>query len=212
MHPARLTLRASRQECEMARIIAGTHKGRRLVAVPTDATRPTSDRVKESLFSRLEGYDALIDAVVVDLYAGSGALGFESLSRGARSLEAVDKAEAAVRTLRRNAEFFGAEAEPALRKQVTVHKADALKYLGSRSGPPIELLFLDPPYSLGDAELLKVLGAAREQLHEAATVVIERDAGSGTPSLPEGLEIFSEKSYGSTQIFMVEPTGAALPH
>ncbi|WP_279586516.1 16S rRNA (guanine(966)-N(2))-methyltransferase RsmD [Nesterenkonia aurantiaca] len=201
-----------RQECEMARIIAGTHKGRRLVAVPTDATRPTSDRVKESLFSRLEGYDALRDAVVVDLYAGSGALGFESLSRGARSLEAVDKAEAAVRTLRRNAEFFGAEAPPALRREITVHKADALRYLGSRSGPPIELLFLDPPYSLGDAELFKVLSAAREQLHQAATVVIERDAGSGAPSLPEGLEIFSEKSYGSTQIFMVEPTEAALPH
>lgn len=195
----------------MARIIAGTHKGRRLVAVPHDATRPTSDRVKESLFSRLEGYDALIDAVVVDLYAGSGALGFESLSRGARSLEAVDKAEAAVRTLRRNAEFFGSAAPESKRREVTVHKADALRYLGSRSGPPIELLFLDPPYSLGDAELLKVLRAAREHLHEAATVVIERDAGSGEPTLPEGLEIFSEKSYGSTHIFMVEPTGAALP-
>ena len=98
----------------MSRIIAGTHKGRRLHAVPTDATRPTSDRVKESLFSRLEGYDALIDAVVVDLFAGSGALGFEALSRGAASVELVDKAEAAHRTLSRNAALFGPAA--------TVHK------------------------------------------------------------------------------------------
>ena len=189
----------------MARIIAGTHKGRRLVAVPTDATRPTSDRVKESLFSRLGGYDALVDAVVVDLYAGSGALGFESLSRGAKSLEAVDKAEAAIKTLRRNAESFAPG-------QVSVHKADALKYLTGRSGPAIELLFLDPPYLLGDAELLQVLRAALGQLHEAATVVIERDSRSGRPSMPEGLEIFSEKSYGSTQVWLAEPSQAAPAH
>ncbi|GAA1147704.1 16S rRNA (guanine(966)-N(2))-methyltransferase RsmD [Nesterenkonia lutea] len=188
----------------MARIIAGTHKGRRLASVPTDATRPTSDRVKESLFSRLEGYGALADAVVVDLYAGSGALGFESLSRGAGSLEAVDKAEAAVKTLRRNAEpFVQAGAK------VSVHKADALKHLSGRSGPAIELLFLDPPYGLGDAELLKVLRAAVGQLHEAATVVLERDRRSGRPTMPEGLEIFSEKSYGSTQVWLAEPSPAA---
>ncbi|WP_218220132.1 16S rRNA (guanine(966)-N(2))-methyltransferase RsmD [Nesterenkonia sp. Act20] len=190
----------------MARIIAGTHKGRRLTAVPTDATRPTSDRVKESLFSRLEGYDALEEAVVVDLYAGSGALGFEALSRGARSLEAVDKAEAAVKTLRRNAEPFHAAGA-----EISVHKADALKYLAARTGPAIELLFLDPPYQFGDAELLKVLTAAVGQLHEAATVVIEREKRSGRPSMPEGLEIFSEKSYGGTHVWLAEPTGEAPP-
>lgn len=181
----------------MARIIAGTHKGRRLTPVPTDATRPTSDRVKESLFSRLEGYNTFDGAVVVDLYAGSGALGFEALSRGARALEAVDKAESAYRTLGRNAQLF--------EEKVQVTKADALRYLNNREGEPIELLFLDPPYGLSDAELNKVLSAAVPQLHEAATVVVERDSRSGEPTWPEGLSRFHEKSYGSTHIWLAEP-------
>ncbi len=181
----------------MARIIAGTHKGRRLAAVPTDGTRPTSDRVKESLFSRLEGYNAIDDAVVVDLFAGSGALGLEALSRGARSLEAVDRAEPAVRTLRKNAAAFG--------EAVTVHKADALKHLSARSGEPIELLFLDPPYRFSEAELSSVLAAAAPQLHEAATVVVERDARAPEPVWPMGLRLFHSKTYGSTRIWLAEP-------
>ncbi len=91
----------------MARIISGTQKGRLLASVPGQGTRPTSDRVKEALFSRLEGINAIDDAVVADLYAGSGALGLEAVSRGARALEAVERAEAAWRVLRRNAEPFG---------------------------------------------------------------------------------------------------------
>ncbi len=181
----------------MSRIIAGTHKGRRLHAVPTDATRPTSDRVKESLFSRLEGYDALDEAVVVDLFAGSGALGLEAMSRGARQAELVDKAEAAYRTLTKNAAIFG--------KAVSVHKADALRYLNGRQGEPIELLFLDPPYQLGQAELEKILAAALPQLHEAAAVVVERDAHSPEPQWPQGLVRFQDRRYGSTHIWLAEP-------
>ena len=182
----------------MARIIAGTHKGRRIAAVPGTGTRPTSDRVKESLFSRLEGYDALEDAVVVDLFAGSGALGFEALSRGARSLEAVDVAEAAYRTLHRNAELFA-------QNGLSVHKSQALRYLNSRRGEPIELLFLDPPYTLSEAELEKVLHAASPQLHPGATVVVERDARAPEPAWPPTLRRFHEKSYGSTRIWLAEP-------
>jgi 16S rRNA (guanine966-N2)-methyltransferase len=193
----------------VARIIAGTHKGRRISAVPGTGTRPTSDRVKESLFSRLEGYDALEEAVVVDLYAGSGALGLEAISRGARSLEAVDVAESAYRTLSKNAGLFAREGEPddAGRQQsaLHVHKAQALRYLRSRRGEPIELLFLDPPYTLGEAELAKVLEAASPQLHPAATVVVERDARAPEPSWPPTLRRFHEKSYGSTRIWLAEP-------
>lgn len=180
----------------MSRIIAGTHKGRRLHAVPTDATRPTSDRVKESLFSRLEGYDAIEGAVVVDLCAGSGALGLEALSRGAEQAELVDKAEAAYRTLTKNAALFGEAA--------SVHKVDALRYLNGRQGRPVELLFLDPPYRLSEGELGKILAAAVPQLHEAATVVVERDARSAEPSWPEGLVRFQDKKYGSAHIWLAE--------
>lgn len=181
----------------MARIIAGRHKGRRLAAVPSSGTRPTSDRVKESLFSRLEGYDALEDAVVVDLFAGSGALGFEALSRGARSVEAVDRAEGAVRTLTKNAAAFGPE--------VRVSKNTALKYLHARQGEPIELLFLDPPYEFSEAELATILAAAGEQLHEDATVVVERDARAPEPAWPPSLRCLHQKTYGSTQIWLAEP-------
>lgn len=185
----------------MARIIAGTEKGRRLVPVPTQNTRPTSDRVKESLFSRLEGYNAIDDAVVVDLFAGSGALGLEALSRGARSLEAVDRAESAYKTLRKNAAAF--------RPAVTVSKNEALKYLKSRDGAPIELLFLDPPYDYPEAELVKILTLAGEQLHEAATLVLERDTRSPEPDWPASLVRFDQRSYGSTRIWLAEPSSVA---
>lgn len=181
----------------MARIIAGHHKGRRLSAVPGNGTRPTSDRVKESLFSRLEGYHAIDDAVVVDLFAGSGALGLEALSRGARSLEAVDLAEAAYRALVKNSVLAEGAA--------TVHKAPALRYLKARDGAAIELLFLDPPYDLPESELTKVLEAAVPQLDPAATVVVERDAHSPEPAWPDELRRFHQKDYGSTCIWLAEP-------
>lgn len=181
----------------MARIIAGRHKGRKLSSVAGNGTRPTSDRVKESLFSRLEGYNAIDDAAVVDLYAGSGALGLEALSRGARSLESVDLAEAAYRVLVKNSEL----GEGAM----TVHKTPALRYLNSRQGAPVELLFLDPPYDLAESELTKVLAAAAPQLDPAATVVVERDAHSPEPTWPSGVQLFHEKTYGSTRLWLAEP-------
>lgn len=181
----------------MARIIAGAHKGRRLAPVQSDRTRPTSDRVKESLFSQLEGYNAIDDAVVVDLFAGSGALGLEALSRGAASLEAVDRAEAAYRALTKNAAPFA--------DAVTVSKTEALKYLRARSGEPVELLFIDPPYDFAEAELSRTLAVAAGQLHPAATVVVERDARAPEPHWPEGLRRFHDRSYGSTRIWLAEP-------
>ncbi|GAB3188627.1 16S rRNA (guanine(966)-N(2))-methyltransferase RsmD [Nesterenkonia suensis] len=183
----------------VARIIAGTHKGRRLASVPGEGTRPTSDRVKESLFSRLEVYDAIGDAVVVDLFAGSGALGLEALSRGARHAELVDRAEPALRTLRRNASLF----DPT---RVSVHRADALRHLHRRDGGSIELLFMDPPYSCAEEELTAVLEAALPQLHPAATVVLERDARSPEPLWPAGLERFQERAYGTTRLWLAEPS------
>lgn len=184
----------------MARIIAGTHKGHRLAAVPGEGTRPTSDRVKESLFSRLEVYDAIAEAVVVDLFAGSGALGLEALSRGARSAELVDRADPAVRVLRRNASHFDAS-------RVSVHRLDAVRHLTRRQGEPVELLFLDPPYAAGDQELTSVLQAAVGQLHPAATVVVERGSRSPEPAWPRGLHRFQQRRYGTTQVWFAEPTG-----
>ena len=107
----------------MSRIISGNLRGRRL-AVPQSGTRPTSDRVKEALFSRLEHYELLDDATVLDLYAGSGGLAFEALSRGAARAVLVDVSAGAVRICRDNSANLG------LKQQTEVHQLKAEQYLG----------------------------------------------------------------------------------
>ncbi len=122
------------------RVIAGRWGGRRLQAPPGDATRPTSDRVREALFSVLG--DRVDGARVLDLFAGSGALGIEALSRGAASATFVDSAPAAIRSLTANLSALGADAE--------VRRADVRRFLGAASatGRHYDLVFLDPPYRL----------------------------------------------------------------
>ena len=121
-------------------MIAGRWGGRRLHAPPGDATRPTSDRVREALFSILG--DRVADARVLDLFAGSGALGIEALSRGPRRPRSSTRAPAALRAVRANLEALGAEAE--------VRRSDARAFLGAASAAAryYDLVFLDPPYRL----------------------------------------------------------------
>src|SRR3954468_12744768 len=122
------------------RVIAGTYGGRPLNAPPGAATRPTSDRVREALFSILGA--RVPGARVLDLFAGSGALGLEALSRGAGEALFVDDAAAAVRAIRANLDALGGQAE--------VRRADALRFLDAarRGGAQYDLVFLDPPYRL----------------------------------------------------------------
>src|SRR5919198_3496765 len=123
------------------RVIAGQGLGRRLQAPAGAATRPTSDRVREALFSILG--DRVGGARVLDLFAGSGALGIEALSRGAAEATFVDSAPAAIRAVKANLEALGAEAE--------VRRADARRFLGGASGDARQddLVLLYPPYRLG---------------------------------------------------------------
>src|SRR6201999_455124 len=118
----------------VVRVIAGHYGGRTLRAPPGTATRPTSDRVREALFSILG--TRVHDARVLDLFAGSGALGIEALSRGAREATFVDAGVAAIRAIKENLKTLGAWGE--------IRKADALKFL-ARDGQ-YDLVFLDPPY------------------------------------------------------------------
>lgn len=183
----------------MTRIIAGRARGTTL-AVPGSGTRPTSDRVRESLFGALESADAMSDARVVDLYAGSGALGLEALSRGAASVDLVEKHAPAAAIVQRN---VGAVVK-ALggRPTVQVHRSPVAAYLARPCGP-WDLAFVDPPYDLADEELAAALDALAPRLSEDALVVVERSSRSGEPPLPSTLVVERSKRYGDTTLWWI---------
>lgn len=189
----------------MSRIIAGTAGGQSLVSVPGTGTRPTTDRVKEALFSRLEAMDVLAGARVLDLYAGSGALGLESVSRGAAKAELVEADFKAAEVCQRNADLLNRLNGPGAAK---VSRAKVELFLHRNQGP-WDLVFLDPPYPLTEAELGMVLESLAGSLAAGAVVVVERATRSPEPGWPEGLERFSERSYGETKLWFAEPAVTA---
>ncbi|MFC7405485.1 16S rRNA (guanine(966)-N(2))-methyltransferase RsmD [Georgenia alba] len=184
----------------MTRIVAGAAGGRTL-QVPRSGTRPTSERVREALFSRLEHLGVVRDAEVLDLYAGSGALGLEAASRGAARVILVESARPAAGLIRRNA--------ASLELDVEVVPARVETYL---AGPPrpSHLALLDPPYDLDDAALARVLERlAAGWLHPDAVVVVERSRRSPEPAWPAGLSLLDERTYGDTRAWFAEPDAPA---
>ena len=171
------------------RVIAGRYRGRRLQAPPGAATRPTSDRVRESLFAVLG--DRVDGARVLDLFAGSGALGIEALSRGAAAATFVDSAPAAIRAIRANLDAVGATAE--------VRRADARRFLGSArtTARQYDLVFLDPPYRAAGRLGSELTAALPAVLAPGAAVVAESDRRA---PLELGLPILDERRYGDTLI------------
>jgi 16S rRNA (guanine966-N2)-methyltransferase len=172
------------------RVVAGRFGGRSLVAPRGAATRPTSDRVREALFSIL-GADRVDGARVLDLFAGSGALGIEALSRGAAEAVLVDSSAAAAAAIRRNLSTLGVEAE--------VRRQDALAYLrsASRDARQYDLVFLDPPYRQASALGPELTAALGPVLAPAARVVAESDRRA---PLELGLALLDERRYGDTLI------------
>jgi len=176
------------------RVVAGSVGGRRLVA-PKSGTRPTADRVKEALFAALGG-DRVTGASVLDLYAGSGALGIEALSRGAASAVFVDRDRHAEQAIRENLATTGFETS------ATVSRAPVRNFLGrTRPDQPFDLVFVDPPYDLDPSEFGLTLRALAEAgaLVPGATVVIESSRRS-PPELPEGWLVGWERAYGDTLV------------
>ena len=184
----------------MTRIIAGA-AGSLALAVPDAGTRPTSDRVRESLFGALESADRLHGAAVLDLYAGSGALGLEALSRGAASADLVEKSPRAASVTERNARTVARAVPGAV---VRVHRAAVDAYLRSATAM-FDLVFVDPPYDLDDAGLTETLTLLAERLSPDAVVVIERATRSGAPTLPASLAHDRAKKYGDTTLWWVRP-------
>jgi 16S rRNA (guanine966-N2)-methyltransferase len=168
------------------RVVAGELGGRRLVAPAGHATRPTSDRVRQATFNALESAGAVEDAVVLDLFAGSGALGIEALSRGAARATFVERDRAALAALRANLDAFGLGRE---RAEVVVGDAEAL-LAGGRLAGPWDVALLDPPYSFGGWSALLDALDAQVAVCEAATVV----------EPPPGWMTARSKAYGSTVV------------
>ncbi|GAC1332056.1 MAG: 16S rRNA (guanine(966)-N(2))-methyltransferase RsmD [Mycobacteriales bacterium] len=181
----------------MTRIIAGTAGGRRLAVPPGSATRPTADRVREALFSSVtSALGDLTGTRVLDLYAGSGALGLEALSRGAGHAMLVESDARAVSTLRANAATLGlAGAEVrADRVERVVAAAPAQAY---------DLVLADPPYRLADATVDDVLAAlvGNGWLRVGALVVLERTSRGSGPNWPPGLAAEFTRRYGAATLW-----------
>ncbi len=188
----------------MTRIIAG-FAGSREIAVPKSGTRPTSDRVREAIFSALDARDAIVDARVLDLFAGSGALGLEALSRGAASVVLVEKHPKAAEIARKNAELIRAVGKLAPGSAHVVvnsveHYLAGLTATAGNTSDLFDLVFIDPPYDLPDDELDAVLERLNPHLAPGAEVVVERSTRSTAPRPPAGLTLDKSKAYGETTI------------
>lgn len=173
------------------RVIAGTYRGRRLRAPRGRATRPTSDRVREAVFSII---GPLEGAAVLDLFAGTGALGIEALSRGAQSVVFVEREPAALRALRANLRSLGVDADRA-----QVRAVDALAALGSAAarGEAYDLVLIDPPYATAAELGPRLDGALPPLLAQNGRVVAESDRRS---PLQLSLPTVTERRYGDTSI------------
>ncbi|HEX5332317.1 MAG TPA: 16S rRNA (guanine(966)-N(2))-methyltransferase RsmD [Cellulomonas sp.] len=185
----------------MTRIVAGSAGGRTL-QVPPKGTRPTSDRVREALFSRLEHLGALSAARVLDLYAGSGALGLEAASRGAASVTLVESARVAADVCRRNVVTLG------FGDTVTVVVERVERFVARPVVGPWDLVLVDPPYDVPDDELAAILGDVAGALSADAVLVVERSTRSPEPTWSAGLERFDDRTYGETRVWFAQPERA----
>jgi 16S rRNA (guanine966-N2)-methyltransferase len=175
------------------RVIAGSVGGRRLVA-PKGGTRPTTDRLKESLFASL-GPDRIEGAIVLDLYSGSGALAIEALSRGAARAVLVDRASAAEAAIGANLRATGFESV------ARFQRASVAAVVGAPvPEAPFDLVFVDPPYDLPSREVDDVLTALDRGalVVSGGTIVVERQKADERLRLPDGWGIEKERAYGDT--------------
>lgn len=182
----------------MPRIIAGELGGRPIPGNAGNGTRPTTDRVREALFSRLAGWDAIDGARVLDLYAGTGALAFEALSRGARSALLVEAHGASAQQLRRSAKALGLEDCSEVRAARAETVVDGLP--AAQAGAGWDLVFIDPPYEVTTEAVESLLVTLLPALAPEAVVVVERSSRSRPVTWPDGYVDDGTKSYGETAL------------
>ena len=178
----------------MTRIVAGQARGRRL-AVPPAGTRPTADRVREALFSAIDARIDLRGARVLDLFAGSGALGLEALSRGAASVTLVESQPRAAAVIGKNIAAVGLPG-------ATVLRTTAAAALAGWAGEPLDVVLVDPPYDIAGDQVTALLAAlaSGDLLAGGALVALERPVKAADTVWPEGLEPGRVRRYGDTRI------------
>ncbi len=193
------------------RIIAGEFRGRTIKAPKGEGTRPTTDRVREALMSAVSsargGFDG---AVVLDAFAGSGALGLEALSRGAASAHFFERDGAALRVLSDNVKAVGLS-----ENRARIHRGDVFKTMPTHARVPFDLVFFDPPYA---CEARDVLGLAADLLKAGAlspdAIVVYEHAASGNAAVDDAvktlsLSLASRKKYGDTVVDILESSSCS---
>jgi 16S rRNA (guanine966-N2)-methyltransferase len=188
----------------MTRIISG-FAGSIALAVPPNGTRPTSDRVREAIFSALDARGVIQGARVLDLYAGSGALGLEAASRGARRVTLVERSSGAVPYTRKNAALIRKSAPRSSELTIEVSSSPVHAFLTGAEAT-WQIVFLDPPYDLSNTELVHALQVLVPRLETEATVVLERSSRMPVPAWPDGLTLDRRKDYGDTSLYWLSPT------
>jgi 16S rRNA (guanine966-N2)-methyltransferase len=187
------------------RIISGTSKGRRLVTPKSQALRPTSDRVKESIYNILG--EEVEGKVLLDLYAGTGNLGIEALSRGAKKVIFVEKSRQALRLIQRNLSQCGME------ERSEILPKDANRAIGilKQRGELFDLLLMDPPYGKGLVQRTLLKLNAQRIYHEDSILVIEHDRREPLPDIIHGWNSIRQRRIGDTLISFLtpQPMGAA---
>jgi 16S rRNA (guanine966-N2)-methyltransferase len=186
----------------MTRIIGGI-AGSRTLASPAKVTRPTSDRIRESIFNRLEALNLIAGADVLDLYAGTGALGLEAASRGCKSVMLVEQHKQALGGIITNQRMIKA----ALQKEdldcdIRAEGKSVASYLTTFSGK-FDLVFIDPPYEITNDEVTANLTSLIHHLNSDSVIVLERSSRTPAVDLPDGLNLTEEKSYGDTIVYWI---------
>lgn len=182
----------------MTRIVAGALGGRRIQTPPGRDTRPSSDRVREALFSTLTALTDIEGSRFADLYAGSGAVGLEAASRGATAVLLIESDTRAVQTVRSNIRAL----DLASRCRVVTARLPGALAAGPE-GPPYDIVFADPPYGVPNEEIAELLGGlvTHGWLAPGAVVVVERSVRSGPPPVVHGITLDRSRRYGESVLW-----------
>ncbi len=180
------------------RIVAGMWRSRVLEIADVPGLRPTAERIRETLFNWLT--PRIATARCLDLFAGTGALGFEALSRGARGVTFVEKSPVAFEALTRNARSLGATG-------ATLLRSDAGTFLQGADPGAYDVIFLDPPFADGSLESLCAQIDERGLLAPRGRVYLEMDRGNALPGLPSGWQVLREKTAGNVRYALATPAG-----